>query len=161
MSRLSCPGCSAKIHVPARMTRGWCPSCGAGFEVRQSAGVRGRNPAANPDAEESSGAASDAKSEYQGFHGKNPTVKRIDIPPLPPVAWRIGTLKSLSYMPPEGSARAKDKSGRPIEYTHEFRDHGLGIKFGKEPDLYSSPDGKQLIIAGGSFRVDKGLGIVG
>ncbi len=106
----------------------------------------------NPDSEES----------YRRFHDAEPKGwRKINVPELPERAWKLGRLVALVYEPESPSTK------KGTAYEHQFPDTGNPIKmaFGKKelPTLYSSEDGKQLLIVRkkSKYYIDPDRGIVG
>jgi hypothetical protein len=76
---------------------------------------------------------------FEAFHEEESEGGRnIDIPNPPPVVWQLGEVLSISYM-----ARLK---GKMVSFEHEFRP-------GSGPLLTVSPDGKNLFLAAGKYKV--------
>lgn len=63
-------------------------------------------------------------------------VDTVDMPPLPKVAGRIGTVDFIGY--------TTEREGRVEKYIHRFR-------ASDRPELLTTPDGRQLLLFGGRF----------
>ncbi len=85
-----------------------------------------------------------AAALYTDFTGhEDPQLDKVSVPGMPDVALAIGQVDGIMY--------TTVRDGRTEKYIHRFKKQS-------QPLLCSSPDGKQLIMIGGSYDfTDRGI----
>lgn len=111
--------------------------------------IRSRSRRPNPPGE---GQVSEkAMQAYRGFHGARPAkiIKKEGTPPAPPTELiSLGELVDIGYRVPDHSRK------RGLPFRHRFGETKKGmLKNPRLPQLATDPEGKQLYIVGGGYRV--------
>lgn len=151
MSTEPCPGCGARLRMPAGFRRGRCPACRAMVTTAPAAGRRSRH---NPIVANAAKVGATVRA-YQAFHSAPPRrIRQLDIE-LPREWWLLGHAEAIEYAPPPDRSKRGGSS-----FRHEFGDLG-GRRQRSSAALYSSGDGRWLLIPAANFKTLPSRGIVG
>ncbi|WP_374334449.1 hypothetical protein [Leeia sp.] len=95
-----------------------------------------RAPRRNPVPRSSVAQAAKAFTAFTGHQAE--VIGKMEKPVIPDVVWPLGEMIGVSY--------AAVRDGQREEYYHEFKENC-------RPLLCVSPDGKQLLVLGGRYKV--------